>query len=35
MNTLEVLITPSYEFTRDSLGYSEEEDFNRNTILFQ
>ncbi|MFA5297581.1 MAG: hypothetical protein WC389_05160 [Lutibacter sp.] len=35
MNTLEVLIMPNYESTRDSMGFSEDEDYNSDAVLFQ
>lgn len=35
MKTLEILIKPSFESTRNSMGYSEEEDYNSDAVLFQ
>lgn len=35
MKTLKILITPSFESTRDSMGFSEDEDYNSDAVLFQ
>ncbi|MCL7765062.1 hypothetical protein MPF19_16685 [Polaribacter sp. Z014] len=35
MKILNILITPSYESTRDAMGFSEEEDYNSDAVLFQ
>lgn len=35
MKKLNIMITPSYESTRDAMGFSEEEDYNSDAVLFQ
>ncbi len=35
MKTLEILITPSYESTRDSMAFSEDDDYDGDAVLFQ
>lgn len=35
MKTLEILITPSYESTRDSMDFSEDDDYDGDAVLFQ
>ena len=35
MKTLEILITPSYESTRDSMDFSEYHDYDGDAVLFQ
>jgi hypothetical protein len=35
MTTLEIIITPSYEFTRDSMVFSEDYDYDGDAVLFQ
>jgi hypothetical protein len=35
MKILNILITPNYESTRDAMGFSEEEDYNSDAVLFQ
>ena len=35
MKTLEILITPSYESTRDSMGFSEDDDYDGDAVLYQ
>jgi hypothetical protein len=35
MKPLEILITPSYESTRDSMDFSEYDDYDGDAILFQ
>jgi hypothetical protein len=35
MKSLEILITPSYESTRDSMDFSENDDYYGDAVLFQ
>jgi hypothetical protein len=35
MNTLEILINPNFNSTRDSIGLSEDQDNNSDAVLFQ
>lgn len=35
MKPLEILITPSYESTRDSMDFSEDDDYDGDAVLFQ
>lgn len=35
MKTLEIIITPSYESTRDSMDFSEDDDYDGDAVLFQ
>lgn len=35
MKKLEILITPSYQSTRESMGYSEDDNYNDDAVLFQ
>jgi hypothetical protein len=35
MKTLEILITPSYESTRDLMDFSEDDDYDGDAVLFQ
>jgi hypothetical protein len=35
MKPLEILITPSYESTRDSMGFSEDDDYDGDAVLYQ
>jgi hypothetical protein len=35
MKPLEILITPSYESTRDSMNFSEDDDYDGDAVLFQ
>jgi hypothetical protein len=35
MKSLEILITPSYESSRDSMDFSEDDDYDGDTVLYQ
>jgi hypothetical protein len=35
MKTLEIIITPSYESTRDSMDFSEDDDYDGDAVLYQ
>lgn len=35
MKPLEILITPSYESTRDSMDFSEDDDYDGDAVLYQ
>ncbi len=35
MKTLEIIITPSYESTRNSMAFSEDDDYDGDAVLFQ